>query len=280
MATAYSAEGFACILRWLYNVWRCSITPALTIAAIMPPVFLSGVCIVRVKTRSSILAGNDPASLLCFSLQYLNFLLLLCVPCLPLFRFTSGSPLRCKTVCVVERALCQLPMRMPVKHSLSGDTSSYRRLHWGQTRQKIHSSLWWPLDVACWHDMGLGGVWGDEASSGDTAQSPEDFSLKTPWQGNKANTLILKLHNDWVHVIHRDWSHLCLQCLGLWSSCSRLHSIVAPSTISSIVEGASGICPASLSLQYRYVREGISIFVSTLREMCEHNVWWRSHRWK
>lgn len=112
-------------------------------------------------------------------------------------------------------------MRMPVKHSLSGDTSCYRRPHWGQTRQKIHSSLWWPLDVVCWRDMRVGGVWGEETSSEDTAHCLEDFSLKAPWQGNKAKAVILKLHNDCVHVIHRDWSHLCLQCLGLWSSCSR-----------------------------------------------------------
>ncbi len=112
MATAHSAEGFACILRWLYNVWRCSITPAFTIAALMPPVFLSGICIVRVKTRSPILAGNDPASLLSLSPQYLNCLLLLCVPYLPLIHFTSGSPFRCKTVCAVVRALC-CPMSTP-----------------------------------------------------------------------------------------------------------------------------------------------------------------------
>lgn len=114
-------------------------------------------------------------------------------------------------------------MRMSVKHSLSGDTSSYRRLHWGQTRQKIHSSLRWPLDVVCWRDMQLGGVWGEEVSSQLTTHSTEDFNLKTPWHGNKAKALILKLHNDWVHVIHRDWSHLCLQCLGPRSSCSQLH---------------------------------------------------------
>lgn len=172
-------------------------------------------------------------------------------------------------------------MRMSVKHSLSGDTSSYRRLHWGQTRQKIHSSLWWPLDVVCWHDMGLGGVWVEEASSEDTAHSLEDFSLKTPWQGNKAKAVILKLHNDWVHAIYRDWSHLCLQRLGLWSSCSWLRSIVVLSIISSIVEGVSGIRPASLSLLYRYVKKGVSRFVSTLSEMCQHTVHsCGSHRWK
>lgn len=74
--------------------------------------------------------------------------------------------------------------------------------------------------------MGLDGVWGEEASSEDAAHSLEDLSLKMPWQGNKARALILKLHNDWVLVIHRVWSHLCLQRRGLWSSCSRLHSIV------------------------------------------------------
>lgn len=130
------------MLRWLYKVWRCSITPAFN-TALMCPVFLSGVCIVRVKTRRLILAGNDPASPLYIYTASCCFV----SPVYPGFSqrsLTSGSPLGCKTVCVVVRALCQLPTRMSVKHSLSGDTGSYRRLHWGQTRQKIHSSLWWP----------------------------------------------------------------------------------------------------------------------------------------
>lgn len=76
-----------------------------------------------------------------------------------------------------------------------------QRLHWGETRQKIHSSLWWPLDVVRWLDIGLGDVWGEEVSSEDT-----DFSLKTSWQGNKARAVIPQLHNDCTHVIHRDWS--------------------------------------------------------------------------
>ena len=255
------------MLRWLYKVWRCSITPAFN-TALMCPVFLSGVCIVRVKTRRLILAGNDPASPLYIYTASCCFV----SPVYPGFShssLTSGSPLGCKTVCVVVRALCQLPTRMSVKHSLSGDTGSYRRLHWGQTRQKIHSSLWWPLHVVFWRDMGLGGVWGEEASSEDSAPSLEDFGLKTPWQVNKAEAVILKLHNYYVCVLHRDWSHLCLQCLGLWSSCLPLHPIVVLSTISSIVEVVAGIRPAPSSPQYRYVKKGVSRFVSTLREMCE-----------
>lgn len=43
-------------------------------------------------------------------------------------------------------------------------------------------------------------------------------------------------------------------------------SIVVLRTISSIVEGVSGIYPASLSLQYRYVKKGVSGSVSTLSE--------------
>lgn len=36
IATGYSVEGFACILRWLYIIWRCSITPLFTIALLSP----------------------------------------------------------------------------------------------------------------------------------------------------------------------------------------------------------------------------------------------------
>lgn len=177
----------------------------------------------RVKTRSLNFAGNDPASFpphhsICsISCRFVS-------PVCPYGSeqsFTSGSPLLVKQFVLLYElriVLCQLPVMMSVKHSLSGDTSSYGRLHWGQTRQKIHSSLAWPLDVVCWHDMGLGGVWGEEASLQVTTHGSEVFSLKTPWQGNKAKAVIFKHYNHWVHVIHRNWSHLCLQCLGLWSS--------------------------------------------------------------
>lgn len=56
------------------------------------------------------------------------------------------------------------------------------------------------------------------------------------------------------------------------------HYIVVLSTISSIVEGGSGIRPAPLSLQHRCVKKGVSRFASTLSEMCEHIIGWRSHR--
>lgn len=191
----------------------------------MSPVFLSGVCIVHVKTRSPIFACNDPASLLCC----LHCELLLLSPDLTLFFFLEAlhlwfaPPLKnclCFRVSPVLSCVNSPRGRLWNIHS-AGDTSSHRRPHWGQTRQKIRSSLRWPLDVVCWHDARLGGVWGEEASSGDTAHCREDFSLKTEWQGNKASAVICALHNDCVYVVHSDWSHLCLQCSGLWSSCSR-----------------------------------------------------------
>lgn len=56
------------------------------------------------------------------------------------------------------------------------------------------------IHVVFWRDMGLRGVWGEEASSEDTAPSLEDFGLKTSWQVNKAEAVILKLHNYYVCV--------------------------------------------------------------------------------
>lgn len=109
MSPASSAEGFACIIRWLFKVWSCSITPGFTVA-LMSLVFFSGVCIVHVKTRSSILAANDPVSLLPDSLQYLHYSLLLLSPVYPYFsqkHFTSCSPLCCKTVCILIWTLCR-----------------------------------------------------------------------------------------------------------------------------------------------------------------------------
>lgn len=90
------------------------------------PFFSGGVCIVHVKTRSPILAGNDPASLLsCLHCSPT----LLYHHCNPLFFPGSTSPpLRpsAATVFALQAeprvVLCQLPARVPVKHSLSGDT--------------------------------------------------------------------------------------------------------------------------------------------------------------
>lgn len=167
--------------------------------------------------------GNDSASLLSCSLLYLHSSLL------PFSRvdsiFLKGTSPLVRPSAVKEAVfdrepsvvLCQFTPRMPVKHSLIGDTSSYRRPHWGQTRQKIHSSLRWPLDVLFWHDMQLGGVWGVE----DTVRGLEDLYHKMDWQADKAKAVILNLHPDCVDVIYRDWSHSCLQALGLWSPWSR-----------------------------------------------------------
>lgn len=110
-------------------------------------VFHYGVCVLHVKTRRSILMGNDPASLLSSSPPYLQSSLL------PLCRvdsvFLQGTSPLVRPSAVKEAVfqrepcvvLCQFTPRMSVKHSLVGNTNSFRRPHWGQTRQKIHSSL-------------------------------------------------------------------------------------------------------------------------------------------
>lgn len=201
----------ACIHRWLYIVRRCSITPAFTIA-LMSPVFLSGVGSVRVKTRSSILAGNDPASLLSFSPKYLHCWLLLCVPYLPLFLSAVlhlWVTLCCKTVWVVVRAWCR-PVSTPYEDVCETFTQlGYKKL-WkaalgtNQAENPLIPGVTIRYGMLTWYGTGWCLRWG-----GLVVYSLEDLSLKTPWQVNKAKALILKLHNDWVHVIHRDWSHLC-----------------------------------------------------------------------
>lgn len=112
----------------------------------------------------------------------------------------------------------------------------------------------------------------------NTAHSLEDFNLKTACQVNKAEAVILKLHNDCVHVIHRDWSHLCLHCLGLWSSCS--HPPLYSTAEYNIKHCLGSVWNLSHSIHYRCLKKGVSRFVSTLSEMREHIIGWRSHRWK
>lgn len=107
-----------------------SITPGSDVALICLPCSfffrgVGGVCIVRVKTRSPILAGNDPASLLSCLHCSPTLLYHHCNPLL--FPGSTSPPLRPSAATVfVLRAeprvvLCQLPPRVPVKHSLSGD---------------------------------------------------------------------------------------------------------------------------------------------------------------
>lgn len=148
--------------------WRRSITPLCPDACSFP-------FTVRVTTRRSILVGNDPLRFLS-SPQYLR-----CCSAFASIALGRASPPRRPFLVkqlVLLYKLCVAKTVMPVKHSLSGDTNSYGRLHWGETRQKIRSSLGWPLDVVFWPDVGLGGVWGEEASSGLTAVKHHDRGTK------------------------------------------------------------------------------------------------------
>lgn len=238
----------ACILRWLYIVRRCLITPAFTIAPVSP-VFLSGVGIVRVKTRSSILAGNDPASLLSFLPQYLHCWLLLCVPYLPLFLSAVlhlWVTLCCKTVWVVVRAWCR-PVSTPYEDGCETFTQlGYKQLQeaalgTNQAENPLIPRVTIRYGMLTWYGTGWCLRWG-----GLDVYSLEDLSLKTPWQGNKAQALILKLHNDWVHVIHRDWSHLCctvrsvilMRSTALYSSAEQYQALLKE-------------CLESIQLHYR-----------------------------
>lgn len=192
------------------------------------PRLLSGVCAVRVKTRSSILTGNDPVNHFSSLLQYLNcFAAPLCL------LFTSialrcASPLLClslenslhwNTYC----ALCQLVSTHCEDVCETLTQRGYKQLQEAAlgTNQAENPLIpgWtegWPLDVLYWHVYGARWSlsWGLQE---DTTHRREEISLEAPWQGNKVKALIPKLHNHWVHAVYGDWRHVCLQWLSLWS---------------------------------------------------------------
>lgn len=118
------------------------------------------------------------------SLQVL-FTLLLVVVCStpPALSCTSTLVcLSCETVCVVVQALLH-PLSTPCADTCETFTqrgySSYRRLHWGQAMQKIHSSLGWPLDLLWWHDSGREDVAGEAGLSENTVFRISGTHVKT-----------------------------------------------------------------------------------------------------
>lgn len=102
--------------------------------------------------------------------------------------------------------LCQLPPRVPVKHSLSRDTRPTQQAALG-TNQAENPLI--PV-VTVRHGMlapwkTLGGVsGGEEASSGDAARRLEDFRSRRCMTGEQSRAVIRELHNDCLCVIHRD----------------------------------------------------------------------------
>lgn len=125
--------------------------------------------------------------------------------------------------------------------------------------------------------MWLGAVWGEEASSENTARCLEDFNLKTACQANKAEAVILfSIMTVYMSSIGTDL--ICVCTVRLWSSCSRppLYSTAEY----NIKHCLGSVWNLSRSIHYRCLKKGVSRFVSTLSEVCERIIGGRSHRWK
>lgn len=144
--------------------------------------FFPRVCIVRVKTRSPILRGNDPGSpvsCLHCSKTLLCIILTVFYKCPPQCLCSGAEP---------RVVLCQLPPRVPVKHSLSGASRPTQRAALG-TNQAENPLI--PV-VTVRHGMlaprkTLGGaLGGEEASSGDAAGRLKDFKSRSCVAGEQS----------------------------------------------------------------------------------------------
>lgn len=128
----------------------------------------------------------------------------------------------------------------------------------------------------------------------DAMQDWVVFEVRRPRQETQltvARILVLKPHDKgtkprlWsvrsmmTASIGTDLIYVCSVRVSDPNALAHLRTMV-PSTISHIVEGVPGICPAPLLLRCRCVKKGGSRFVSTLSEMrvCLHN--WMAIRCK